>query len=104
MNTTEALNMLREIDEDVAEQCGTDFSRRMRRATDTLAEALNQHESLAQLVQPATPLTDERLLEELKRLDPRTARLPLGFKAFARAIEAAHGITGEQPAQPKELP
>jgi hypothetical protein len=45
----------------------------------------------AQAVQPE-PLTDERLFELLAALDAGTVRLPPGFKQFARAIEAAHGI------------
>ena len=38
------------------------------------------------------PLTDEQLLDLLDKIDNRTVRLPVGFRAFARAIEAAHGI------------
>lgn len=38
------------------------------------------------------PLTDERLLEIIVRLDPETKRLPPGFRLFTRAIEAAHDI------------
>ena len=41
------------------------------------------------------PLTDEQLLEILADIDADTKRLPPGLKAFARAIEQAHGITGE---------
>ena len=48
--------------------------------------------------QPApVPLTDEQLLEILVGIDPETKRLPSGFKDFARAIEARHGITKGQP-------
>ena len=45
--------------------------------------------------QPATldPLTDTHLFVILQRIDSETKRLPLGFKRFARAIEAAHSIT-----------
>ena len=46
--------------------------------------------------QPAAPLTDKQLLEILVGIDPETKRLPSGFKAFARAIEAVHGITKGQ--------
>ena len=42
------------------------------------------------------PLTDEQMLEILGDIDADTKRLPPGIKAFARAIEAAHGITGEK--------
>ena len=38
------------------------------------------------------PLTDEQLMIALLMVDPETKRLPSGFRAFARAIEAAHGI------------
>ena len=38
------------------------------------------------------PLTDSHLCVLLLDIDPETKRLPPGFKAFARAIEAAHGI------------
>ena len=40
----------------------------------------------------AEPLTDAELLVCLVSVDPNTKRLPPGFKAFARAIEAHHGI------------
>ena len=47
--------------------------------------------------QPAQQaLTDEQMLEILGDIDADTKRLPPGIKAFARAIEAAHGITGEK--------
>jgi len=42
-------------------------------------------------------LTDEQLLDILRGIDSDAVRLPPGFKAFARAIEAAHGITKGQP-------
>jgi len=32
------------------------------------------------------------LFDILKSVDPETRRLPPGFKDFARAVEAAHGI------------
>ena len=38
------------------------------------------------------PLTDSHLCVLLLDIDPETKRLPPGFKAFARAIETAHGI------------
>jgi hypothetical protein len=41
---------------------------------------------------PRTALTDAQLLDILQSLDACTARLPGGFRLFARAIEAAHGI------------
>ena len=45
---------------------------------------------------PRKPLSDDELLAALKSVDTyptsETARLPNGFKLFARAIEAAHGI------------
>jgi hypothetical protein len=47
--------------------------------------------------QPAVPLTDEQLLDILRGIDSDAVRLAPGFKAFARAIEAAHGITKGQP-------
>jgi hypothetical protein len=43
---------------------------------------------------PRTALTDAQLLDILQSLDACTARLPGGFRLFARAIEAAHGIGG----------
>ncbi len=41
------------------------------------------------------PLTEEEMLEILVGIDAETKRLPPGMKAFARAIERAHGIGGE---------
>ena len=41
------------------------------------------------------PLTDDEIEAALLSVDPMTKRLPPGMKAFARAIEAAHGIKGE---------
>ena len=38
------------------------------------------------------PLTDDEIEAALLSVDPMTKRLPPGMKAFARAIEAAHGI------------
>jgi hypothetical protein len=38
------------------------------------------------------PLTDEEIKQALTSVDPETKRLPPGMKAFARSIEAAHGI------------
>lgn len=49
-----------------------------------------------QKTQPTVPLTDKQLLEILVGIDPETKRLPSGFKDFARAIEARHGITKGQ--------
>jgi hypothetical protein len=46
--------------------------------------------------QIAVPLTDEQLLDILRGIDSDAVRLAPGFKAFARAIEAAHGITKGQ--------
>ncbi len=40
------------------------------------------------------PLTEEEMLEILVGIDAATKRLPPGMKAFARAIERAHGIGG----------
>lgn len=40
------------------------------------------------------PLTEEEMLEILVGIDAETKRLPPGIKAFARAIERAHGIGG----------
>lgn len=42
------------------------------------------------------PLTDEEILSLLQKLDPQTRRLSEGVRAFARAIERAHGIGGEE--------
>jgi hypothetical protein len=41
------------------------------------------------------PLTDEEVLRLLSKIDECAVRLPRGLREFARAIEAAHGITGE---------
>jgi hypothetical protein len=44
--------------------------------------------------QPAVPLTDEQIDEIVNRLDPLFLDVPESFTTdFARAIEAAHGIT-----------
>jgi hypothetical protein len=46
-----------------------------------------------QLQQPERrALTDYGLHGLLLGIDPEMKRLPIGFKKFARAIEAAHGI------------
>ena len=60
MNTAEAFNMLRDLEEDM-DQCGTSLSSKMRRATDVLAEALNQQGKPVQTNEelPSTPVTDE---------------------------------------------
>lgn len=42
------------------------------------------------------PLTDEQIKDALVSVDAETKRLPSGFRDFARAIEAAHGIKGER--------
>ena len=42
------------------------------------------------------PLTDEQLLDILRGIDSDAVRLAPCFKAFARAIEYAHGITKGQ--------
>jgi hypothetical protein len=42
------------------------------------------------------PLTEEEMLEILVGIDAETKRLPPGMKAFARAIERAHGIGGKE--------
>ena len=42
----------------------------------------------------AEPLTHEQVYDLLRRIDPMTVRLPPGYRAFARAIEQAHGIKG----------
>jgi hypothetical protein len=41
------------------------------------------------------PLTDEEVLRLLSKIDECAVRLPRGLREFARAIEAAHGITGD---------
>lgn len=48
------------------------------------------HAAVAALV----PMTEAQLLTALVQIDPDTKRLPPGFVAFARAIEAHHGIGG----------
>ncbi len=44
--------------------------------------------------EPRAALTDAQLLDILQSLDACTARLPGGFRLFARAVEAAHNIGG----------
>ena len=58
------------------------------------AHAKAAREFLAAAPQPAerVPLTDEQLLALLGDIDADTKRLPPGLKAFARAVEQAHGI------------
>jgi hypothetical protein len=41
------------------------------------------------------PLTDEQILRLLSKIDECAVRLPRGLREFARAIEAAHGITSD---------
>jgi hypothetical protein len=56
-----------------------------------IAELIAERDSLrAALAQPERPwvgLTDEERLMVLKFIDPRTVRLPLGFKQIAESIE-----------------
>lgn len=42
------------------------------------------------------PLTKTQLINLLINIDPETKRLPIGLYHFARAIEKAHGIGGEE--------
>ena len=42
------------------------------------------------------PLTKTQLMNLLRGIDPETKRLPIGLYHFARAIEKAHGIGGEE--------
>ena len=47
--------------------------------------------------QPAVePLTNRNLFDLLKVIHPSTVRMPADFRQFARAVEAAHGITATQ--------
>ena len=46
------------------------------------------------------PLTDEQILRLLSRIDECAVRLPRGLREFARAIEAAHGITSDMKQEP----
>ena len=65
-------------------------------AINALRAALADGDNVAPTEQPQRkPLTDDQLLEILGDIDADTKRLPPGLKAFARAIERAHGITGE---------
>ena len=52
----------------------------------------NKPAPLPLLPAPLVPLTDANLCVILLQIDCETKRLPPGFKEFARAIEAAHGI------------
>ena len=52
--------------------------------------------AVKQVLAAPVPLTDEKLLDILRGIDSDAVRLAPGFKAFARAIEAAHGITKGQ--------
>ncbi|CAB4139119.1 hypothetical protein UFOVP336_20 [uncultured Caudovirales phage] len=70
-----------------------------RRASALITTQLGSKKSLerpmalyAAPVAAASPLSDEQLLEILGDVDADTKRLPPGVKAFARAIEQAHGI------------
>ncbi len=46
--------------------------------------------------QQRVPLSDADVFSALLSVDQDAKRLPPGFRMFARAIERAHGITGEQ--------
>ena len=53
--------------------------------------------AIAQPVQPPSKaLSDAELCVLLVEIDPETKRLPSGFRRFARAIEAAHGIGAQE--------
>ena len=60
-----------------------------------LHEERKSYKALFTAPTPRKPLTEEEILAALVAVDPETKRLPPGFRAFARAIERAHGI-GEQ--------
>ena len=61
------------------------------RLTERITELLAERDALqAQLAEKREPLTDAQLFNILTTVDPMTRRLPIGFKAFARAIEAAY--------------
>jgi hypothetical protein len=47
--------------------------------------------------QPAVPLTDEQIIDIRRKTTAKTHGEWADTKAFARAIEAAHGITRGQP-------
>ena len=55
-----------------------------------VAKAL--YDSMYQAAPEVEPLNKEDLLNILKSIDAETKRIPIGFIAFARAIEKAHGI------------
>jgi len=58
----------------------------------SLTELPDEGTKLYTTPQQRKPLTDEQLMIALLMVDPETKRLPAGFRSFARAIEAAHGI------------
>ena len=58
-----------------------------------LTEAADALEAQAREIEALRePLTDAQLLDILQSLDACTSHLPGGFRLFARAVEAAHGI------------
>ena len=66
---------------------------------DHLAESYQQKWQAGNKAAPAQqPLTDEQIKAclQMTHLNDVVARLPQGWKEFTRAIEAAHGITGEK--------
>lgn len=63
---------------------------------DAEKEIQRLHGLVLQHTAPRQPLTEEEMLEILVGIDAETKRLPPGMKAFARAIERAHGIGGEK--------
>lgn len=45
------------------------------------------YRAMLEAAQQPEPLSDERIFDLLKQVDPHAVRLPLGFKQFAIAIE-----------------
>jgi hypothetical protein len=61
------------------------------------AQRINTALEAPPAAQPAVPLTDEQIIDIRRKTTAKTHGEWADTKAFARAIEAAHGITKGQP-------
>jgi hypothetical protein len=63
----------------------------------SVTNVYDAYEAGKKAAQPAVPLTDEQIIDIRRKTTAKTHGEWADTKAFARAIEAAHGITKGQP-------
>lgn len=75
-----------------------DAARKLRGSSIPLSDFIPLIQSAADILDKVSmPLTDAQLFQLLKNCDDQAARLPHGFRLFAREIETAHGISQPEP-------